>query len=973
MTNLGTSPFIAELRRELRQTAPILGDIAAIIGASGAGGAEWNESVDSYIGQLSLIEQTSRMIGLAGLGEWCSFLSLSLSGTASGGASPEIPQRELLGQHLMLWPALADQYLSDTSSFDHACSLADYLMQPVFAQPLSNEDGMTMIDLLATEVVLPDGLAAQVELSLAAVTVNSGDTDLSVPENVDADVYHTFLDEAPSSLELFGSLAVKISSGNATAEDFRSAKRIAHSCKGSANIVGVRGVAVLSHHTEDILEYLETSQAKPSRSLSHTLMAAGDCLAQMVGFLRGEEPLPESSMDILRAVVDWSNKVKTGDIAEALAAEADNESASAALPAPAAIAPSSRATHDQGASAETANEAGSTLRVPVFTMDEIVRLSGELTAQTVQLETQAAGLKSLSKSIFEHHLLIQQRVTDIEKLVMLRGMSGSSRPTDNHSSFDPLEMDRYNEMHAAAHALVEVTADAREMLDVLENSTSKLKTEAAQHAAANSELQYQIFATRLAPVHTLSARLTRNIRQTCMQTGKQAELSITGGDIQVDGDVLNKLADPLLHLLRNAVDHGIEPPIERSAAGKSETGHISLDFSRQGSGIIVTLTDDGSGLDYDRIRQKAMERELIMADANLSRAELARLILLPGFSTKDQVSEISGRGVGMDVVASRLSSIKGTVDISSDPGLGCKITLRFQASLVTQDILLVESCGQAFAIPIHHIREVFPGGSGTEEKNPNPASIGCDPGCRFTIRDEHLPLHSLASLAGQIPSSGDIQGMPKLLIHAHGEVFAVAVDSVTDCRNVMVKPMGKYLPLVHGVLGVTITGDGGLVPLLNLPELLSRPVATPDAVASLAAAARLKTRRVLVVDDSLSVRKGLIQMLQDASYEVKGAADGMDAIRTLKTFHPHLVCTDMEMPNMNGIELAQHLRMEDATRDIPIIMITSRSTEKHREQAARAGVNFYLTKPYTDSDLLLHVQEALREHTDMHGAQACAG
>jgi chemotaxis protein histidine kinase CheA len=225
-------------------------------------------------------------------------------------------------------------------------------------------------------------------------------------------------------------------------------------------------------------------------------------------------------------------------------------------------------------------------------------------------------------------------------------MSLTPANTGSNESFDPLELDRYNELHGATRSLVEVTADAREMTETLEAGVTNLRTEVAQHANLNKELQYQVVATRLAPVNVLSARLVRNVRQTCQQTGKQAELVISGGEIQVDGDVLNKLADPLLHLLRNAVDHGIELPEDRAATGKPITGTINLDFSRQGLGIVVTIRDDGKGLDYERIRAKAIDRELIRADQQLTYPELARLVLLPGFSTRDQVSEISGRGNG---------------------------------------------------------------------------------------------------------------------------------------------------------------------------------------------------------------------------------------------------------------------------------------------------------------------------------------
>jgi chemosensory pili system protein ChpA (sensor histidine kinase/response regulator) len=328
------------------------------------------------------------------------------------------------------------------------------------------------------------------------------------------------------------------------------------------------------------------------------------------------------------------------------------------------------------------SEAQATLRVPVNTVDEMYRLIGEMTTKIARLESLVANVTGRAKALLTHNQAVQQRVVDIEKLVMLRGMSLAPANAAENESFDPLEMDRYNELHGATRALVEATADAREMTDNLEASVTNLRIEVTQQSQINKELQHQVVSTRLSPVNSLVARLTRNVRQTCVQTGKQANLVISGGDIQVDGDVLNKLADPLLHLLRNAVDHGIELPEDRAAAGKPAEGRIDLGFSRQGSGIVVTIRDDGKGLDYEGIRAKAIDRHLIDADQQLTHAELARLVLLPGFSTRDQVSEISGRGVGMDVVATRLASIKGTVELSSEPGQGCEIILRFQVSLV---------------------------------------------------------------------------------------------------------------------------------------------------------------------------------------------------------------------------------------------------------------------------------------------------
>lgn len=946
------NPFLSEMRRELTQTAPDFERWLNTLSTAAAEDPALLEAVENYSSQLERIGQTAELIGMPGLNVWC----VALNGILPGLVLLESAARAQASQHLTLWPALVDRYLQEPADFNASMELAEYLSSANLGQSVDENAATRLIEALIAPPIVPEELMAQLAKSEAPASVSAADISLVVSDTVDRDVYDAFIDEAPINLETFAVLTSKIAAGQADINDMRTAKRIAHSFKGSANIVGIRGIAALGHHTEDVLEYFEQNPVKPPRSLGKALVAASDCLAQMVSYLRGDEGAPENALEVLNEIVAWGNKVKSGEIANMADDEAVEIAAVESEAAPRPEAPAAPAAD---------SEAQATLRVAVSTIDEMYRLIGEMTTKIARLESQVANVTGRAAGLLSQNRLVRQRVIDIEKLVMLRGMSLTTPDAAEDESFDPLEMDRYNELHGATRALVEVTADAREMTDNLEATAASLRIEVAQQAQINKELQHQVISTRLAPVNSLVARLTRNVRQTCVQTGKQAALIITGGDIQVDGDVLNKLADPLLHLLRNAVDHGIELPEERNAADKPVEGRIELGFSRQGSGIVVTIRDDGKGLDYERIRTKAIERELISADQQMSQAELARLILLPGFSTRDEVSEISGRGVGMDVVATRLANIKGTVELSSEPGQGCEIILRFQASLVTQHTLLVEAGKQLFAIPIHYIREAFPGRLGqvrqlsrSGEKNRGTGSSDW----LFTIRDESFPVHDLTPLTGYpagLASADRYAVLPKVLIRTPDGVVALLVESVVESRSVMVKTMGRYLSRVHGVSGVTLLGDGALVPLLNIPELLSKPIATSAAAANLAAAARQQTRRILVVDDSLSVRKGLMQLLQDAAFEVKGAGDGMEAIRALETFHPHLVCTDMEMPNMNGLELTQHLRLKEDMRDLPIIMITSRSMDKHREQAMQAGVSIYLTKPYTDADLLKHVHGAL--------------
>lgn len=948
MSIVALIPFFSEMRSELEYFAS---DFERWVGALSTAAADdplLMETLESFSTQIDRIGQTSELIGMHGLKAWC----ISFCGILPDVVLLEGEARQQACKHLAAWSVLVDEYLREPAEFVSSLALVKYLSSPSFPQPLDEDAGLKLLEALTTQPVPPEDLLAELFKAEAPVSVSVEDVSLAVPENADRDVYNAFIDEAPGKVEEFSTLTSKIAAGRADIEDLRTAKRIAHSFKGSANIVGIRGIATLGHHTEDVLEYFEKNPVKPPQALGRSLIMASDCLAQMVGYLRGDESAPENSFEVLNEIVAWANKVKSGEIT-GMPDDAEVE-------VPVVLSEVERLANAEQpntpAVTATEGEPQATLRVPVVTVDEINRLVGEMTAKIARLESQAAKVNDRTQVLLTHNIVVRQRVLDIEKLVMLRGLSRTQAETTGDASFDPLELDRYNELHGITRSLVEVTTDARDMTDNLEASVTILRNEVEQQANINKELQYQVVATRLAPVSVLSARLTRNVRQTCLQTGKQAELVITGGEIQVDGDVINKLADPLLHLLRNAVDHGIEIPEERVAVGKPVEGRIDLNFSRQGSGIVVTIRDDGKGLDYERIRTKAIGLNLLNSEQQLTHHELARLVLLPGFSTRDQVSEISGRGVGMDVVATRLLDLKGTVELNSEPGQGCEIVLRFQASLVTQNTLLVEAGQQLFAIPIHYIKEAIPGGLGEINKINSTD-------WQFTMRNENFPMRELTPLTGypsSPPSKERFAGMPKVLIQSPDGTTAILADRIIASRSVMVKTMGKYLARVHGISGVTFLGDGTIVPLLNVPELLAAPIALTSAVAELAAAARRKARRILVVDDSLSVRKALMQLLQDAAFEVRGAGDGMEAIREIESFKPHLVCTDLEMPNMNGLELTQHLRLKEATRHLPIIMITSRSMDKHREQAMRAGVDVYLTKPYTDADLLQQVQGTMQ-------------
>jgi len=419
------------------------------------------------------------------------------------------------------------------------------------------------------------------------------------------------------------------------------------------------------------------------------------------------------------------------------------------------------------------------------------------------------------------------------------------------------------------------------------------------------------------------------------------------------------MVDPLMHMLRNAVDHGIESPAERQRLGKPPVGRIELGFEREGNSILIRCQDDGAGLDLAAIRRTALERGLIMADQPLTDEELARLILLPGFSTRGGATQTSGRGIGMDMVHSRLLAMKGSLRIQTRAGRGCLMELRLPVTLISTHALLVRLRDHMLAIADRGIEQILYSGVGSIQHLGKITT--------FRMGEEVYELTSLDALFNLPPDHRTHRRTtPSVLLvrEETGALHAVLAQEIVDSRDLVVKHMGQYLPKLNGIVGATILGDGSVVPVLDLPELLRAPVAGAPARALAGAAAPLTASTphrpfVLAVDDSLSVRRALAQFVQDAGFEVRTARDGLEAIEIIKGKRPDLVVADLEMPRMNGLELTAHLRANQATRQLPVIMITSRSTEKHRREAETTGVNVYLTKPFMEDELLGHIHQLL--------------
>jgi chemotaxis protein histidine kinase CheA/ActR/RegA family two-component response regulator len=529
--------------------------------------------------------------------------------------------------------------------------------------------------------------------------------------------------------------------------------------------------------------------------------------------------------------------------------------------------------------------------------------------------------------------------------------------------FDPLELDRYDAMHGLSRFIGEAARDSSALVQQARESTNKSTTMLRDEGYALVEQHRELLTARMVPVKTVIPRLKRTVAQTAIATGRKVHLQVTGEDVVVDADVLSRLAEPLLHLLRNAVDHGIERPQDRLHVGKPELGTIYLDFQRHGDEMVLRISDDGRGLDLMAIEDKAISFGLIDAPGALNETELQRLILHPGFSTRENVTETSGRGVGMDIVNDRITGLKGRLEIDSTIGLGSSFTVFVPVSSGVAQALVVQCSGEAVALPLEQVDSIVAAGLAQFSAS--------DQGVQLAYADHIYPAFSLAQwLDLEELSTDDIlqRAATWIVVLAKGATgpIALLLDEVLESRELILQDVGLLTRRVRGVIGGALRADGRPLFLLGVSELqraVNAPKKTSSSSLSVAnsnAALRKRLQvertRVLVVDDAWSVRRSMQQLLEDAGYEVATAADGFEALERLRAKIPAVVLTDLEMPNMNGLELTRRMQDIPQWAEIPVVMITSRTSTKHRDEGTKAGVDVYLTKPYLDADLLAQVR-----------------
>jgi chemosensory pili system protein ChpA (sensor histidine kinase/response regulator) len=791
-------------------------------------------------------------------------------------------------------------------------------------------------------------------------------------DDVHPEILSAFLSDTPDQISESTALIHKIALGSATKDEHQLAARLTHTIKGASGVVGVTSLIAFTHQLEEILEYSVNHKLSPQTQ--ELLSESADCLDCMGESMIKQKPLNEHFRPLLKQLETTAKQLNDGeepshyesidDIDEVITFDAPpqkvaNKKKASKGPDPLALTSELLSSQElfSGGELQTQRPAlklgnEPTMRVPISLIDDLLNLAEELVTSTSQVSDNVKEMLSQSLNLKKDGERTDDNMAELEKAIDLQYKQVQKQSHDN-PEFDELELEVYNELHSSYGLLGETLGDSREMQRSLQQSLRQLNDKLHSHQRINRELNATIINTRMESLESLTPRLERIVRETCRSTGKKATLSIIGSNLAVDTDILKGLTTPLLHLLRNSVDHGIESIEERTKKAKAETGKIDLSFKQEGRYVIMTLTDDGSGINAESVYKRALAQNLVTKDHVLTKSEKLELILLAGFSTRDVVSNISGRGVGMDVVQDAVSQLRGSLTIESTPDKGTQINIRLPLTLVAANTIMVTTAGNTVAIPVDNIDRLH---------TINPGDmLAEDDSFSVAINNRSYEVVQLSDLLGWgNPRPDTAESYPVILVTDRQKFYALIVDAVLQPREVVVKTLAPWLSNVAGLNGACLLSDGAVAAVLDLPRLLQRFSEVARSVYEDMPEITSDESLVMVVDDSLSNRKALSITAQQLGYKTMTAIDGQDALEQIRETMPDLILSDLEMPRMNGLELSQAIRSDELLAHIPFVMITSRATNKHRKQAQIAGANDYLIKPVDRETLQKHIEKWLK-------------
>ncbi|GAC1343511.1 MAG: hypothetical protein NVSMB27_03490 [Ktedonobacteraceae bacterium] len=782
-------------------------------------------------------------------------------------------------------------------------------------------------------------------------------------------------------------------------------RRATHTLKGAAGMMGFRAIADLSHISEDLLDSIMEGDTSISPAVLSLILDTADALDSLITGRESDPHTDEVKVQVLRSryvelLGEQSSVLDSSD------EDVDDIGDESMLNDASAVAGVVSGTQQPETNAQRAIRGDLSVRVRLQKLDELVNLFGEFLVNRSILEERIERLVRLVSDVgvssnrlrdvgqklesgFEATTLPSGRSVQVmpgegiqSKAFSKLSNGNNNRVEPSHlADFDELELDRYTEFHRLARGLSEGISDMTTLSTEMEAVIRECEGVFARENRLNTTFQDRLMKARLVPLSTMTPRLYRAARAVALKQHKEFDFLLEGEETEVDRTVNEEIAGPLLHLMRNAVNHAIEAPDVRVQKGKPPAGQIKLSAAYEGNQVVITVRDDGVGIDPERVRNEAIVRGLIRPEQILNDSDVIDLIFRPGFSTSEVLSEESGRGVGLDVVRDSVSRLRGTLEVESMPGQGTAFTMKFPTSLAIQSAMIVMAGGHQFAIPTVLVEAIG------RLDNFKRTTLAGRPA--VTVQNELYPLNLLSQLLS-LPVNTLDERAPLLLVNAGGNRVALVVDDIKGKLDVVMKNLGPHLRHVHGVAGGTVMGNGRVVLVLELIELLStrtklvgsatgtssaysrrdnmvlpalQTIARPGTatspslqavtVASPPAPVEAEHgKHVLVVDDSPSVRRVVSNMLKQHGWEALMARDGVEALEMISQETPAAVLLDIEMPRMDGYELIATVRAQEQYRTLPLVVLTSRAAAKHQQRAIQLGANSYVIKPYQDEELI---------------------
>jgi len=905
--------------------------------------AEWGRHVDAAIPERAM----ARAHSLAGSSATVGFAALSELARAVEHALERLQgqARGTARQHQILARA-ADEIRSLLHQF--AAGLLkqpdEQLLAAVRAlEPDEAEAGSTDIAQLPWAVADRAAVAdAPAEAAPARVLL---DDDIDAVDAVDADLFEIFAEEADELLpQLSASLRQWVAQPHDTAARAQ-ALRVLHTLKGSARLAGALRLGEMAHRAESAIENLGTenlASAELEPLLEHLDRIQAD-FQQLRLPVGGEGQAPAAA----QAQPAHAPVVEAADLPDAPAMPMAR--GEVAEPTPFSFV-AARASARQ------------TVRVRSQLLDRLMAQAGEVMTSRARLDNDVTQLRAALAELTGNVERLRAQLRDVELQAEMQMQSRLAQSRDAQQSFDPLEFDRFTRMQELTRMMAESVNDVATVQRNLQRAIEASEDELAAQTRQSRDLQRDLLRTRMVEFDGASERLYRLVRQAGKEAGKPVRLDIVGGGIEVDRGILERMTPVFEHLLRNSVVHGIESPDERRAAGKDPSGVITIDVQQAGNEVSVVVRDDGRGLDRERVRQRGIERGLVGADQVLDEREIAQLVFTPGFSTASEVTGLAGRGVGLDVVRSEVQALGGSIEIEDRAGQGTSFRLVLPLTTAVTHVVMIRVGERVVGVPASLVERVHRSPAAELERAYAEGALA--------LGDERVPFHWGGAVLQHSARSGEPRGKttPVLLLRSAAQRLALHVDEVLGNQDVVIKALGPQLSRLPGLVAITALASGAVTLIYNPVALVAvhgaqirawaeQAVSAATAPAGPAAGQPMPAGHsdiplVLVVDDSITVRRVTQRLLQREGYRVALAADGLQGLERLQHERPALVLSDIEMPRMDGFDFLRNIRANPAWRELPVVMITSRTAEKHQEHARQLGADHYLGKPYSEDELL---------------------